>query len=256
MVNLWQALILFGQFFTKINIPIVIDNPVDKFRTKIQYITLFGLLLGLLEALFFWGLTFIYPLWLAWLGYWILDGIITGGFHLDALADTADGLFSSKTPDRIFKIMKDSRIGTMGSLALIYYYLVALGASITICRYLSVIKLVMLTAILTMLTKTGLSLLFYQMKYVGNKQGLASIWLNVRNWQIIFAQLFSAIVIFVAFNWQGIVSYFFMVICAYSYRKYIIHILGGFSGDTLGAFASLAPVLFLLFLTAILRITQ
>ena len=71
MVNLWQALLLFGQFFTKINIPIVIDNPVDKFRTKIQYITLFGLLLGLLEALFFWGLINIYPLWLGWIGYWI-----------------------------------------------------------------------------------------------------------------------------------------------------------------------------------------
>ncbi|MBA1394536.1 adenosylcobinamide-GDP ribazoletransferase, partial [Lactobacillus sp. XV13L] len=187
--------------------------PLNKFRTNIQYITLFGLLLGGLEALLFWGLLLLFPAWLAWISYWIIDGLITGGFHLDALADTADGFFSSRTPDKIFKIMKDSRIGTMGSLALIYYYLLAISTGIVIIHYLTTFKLVILIAILTMLTKTGLSLLFYKMKYVGNKNGLASVWLNVNNWQIVVAQLFSIIVIFAVFNWQGLLSYLFVVLC-------------------------------------------
>ena len=44
---------------------------------------------------------------------------MTGAFHEDGLADAADGIFSGKDRDSIFKIMKDSRIGTFGALALI-----------------------------------------------------------------------------------------------------------------------------------------
>ena len=44
--------------------------------------------------------------------------IITGGFHEDGLADTADGLGGGNTAQARLKIMKDSRIGTYGALAL------------------------------------------------------------------------------------------------------------------------------------------
>jgi adenosylcobinamide-GDP ribazoletransferase len=44
---------------------------------------------------------------------------ITGAFHLDGLADTADGLFSHRPKERMLEIMKDSRIGAMGVVALI-----------------------------------------------------------------------------------------------------------------------------------------
>ncbi len=44
--------------------------------------------------------------------------LVTGGFHEDGLADTADGLGGGQTPARRLEIMKDSRIGTYGALAL------------------------------------------------------------------------------------------------------------------------------------------
>lgn len=44
--------------------------------------------------------------------------MITGAFHLDGLADTADGLFSHRPKERMLEIMKDSRIGAMGVVAL------------------------------------------------------------------------------------------------------------------------------------------
>ncbi len=43
----------------------------------------------------------------------------TGALHEDGLADTADGLFGGNTPARRLEIMRDSRIGTFGALALI-----------------------------------------------------------------------------------------------------------------------------------------
>lgn len=44
--------------------------------------------------------------------------LVTGAFHLDGLADTADGLFSHRSKERMLEIMKDSRIGAMGVVAL------------------------------------------------------------------------------------------------------------------------------------------
>jgi adenosylcobinamide-GDP ribazoletransferase len=45
--------------------------------------------------------------------------LITGALHEDGLADTADGLGGGKTRERRLDIMRDSRIGTYGALALI-----------------------------------------------------------------------------------------------------------------------------------------
>lgn len=44
--------------------------------------------------------------------------LVTGAFHEDGLADTADGLGGGQTPERRLEIMKDSRVGTYGVCAL------------------------------------------------------------------------------------------------------------------------------------------
>lgn len=46
------------------------------------------------------------------------SAMVTGGLHEDGLADTADGLFGGWTRERRLDIMKDSRIGSYGMLAL------------------------------------------------------------------------------------------------------------------------------------------
>lgn len=45
--------------------------------------------------------------------------LATGGLHEDGLADTADGMWGARTPQRRLEIMRDSRVGTYGILALI-----------------------------------------------------------------------------------------------------------------------------------------
>jgi adenosylcobinamide-GDP ribazoletransferase len=44
---------------------------------------------------------------------------ITGAFHLDGLGDTADGLYGYRTKNEALAIMKDSRIGVMGLVAIV-----------------------------------------------------------------------------------------------------------------------------------------
>jgi len=48
-----------------------------------------------------------------------LGAAMTGGLHEDGLSDTADGLFGGWTPARRLEIMKDSRVGSYGVLALV-----------------------------------------------------------------------------------------------------------------------------------------
>ena len=40
--------------------------------------------------------------------------------HLDGLSDTADGIYSARTRERMLEIMKDSRIGTNGAVAMCF----------------------------------------------------------------------------------------------------------------------------------------
>jgi adenosylcobinamide-GDP ribazoletransferase len=46
-------------------------------------------------------------------------GVLTAGLHLDGLSDTFDAVMSWRPRERKLEIMKDSRIGAMGALALI-----------------------------------------------------------------------------------------------------------------------------------------
>ena len=50
--------------------------------------------------------------------------LITGALHLDGVADMADGLFAHHTPERALAIMKDSRVGAMGLVAVVATVLV------------------------------------------------------------------------------------------------------------------------------------
>ncbi len=45
--------------------------------------------------------------------------LLSGGLHLDGLADTCDGLFCLAPPDRRLEIMRDSRIGSFGTIAIV-----------------------------------------------------------------------------------------------------------------------------------------
>jgi adenosylcobinamide-GDP ribazoletransferase len=56
-----------------------------------------------------------------------VDAVLTGGLHLDGLADSADGLIPPVTRARRFEIMADPRVGVFGAVALV----LVLGLRIT-----------------------------------------------------------------------------------------------------------------------------
>lgn len=83
---------------------------------------LIGLLLGAISGLVFTVLQ-------AWCGvplaalFSVLVLALMTGDSTDGLADTCDGVFSARSRDRMLEIMRDSRLGTHGGLALIFVVL-------------------------------------------------------------------------------------------------------------------------------------
>lgn len=53
----------------------------------------------------------------------VTSAILTSGLHLDGLSDTFDATMSWRSRERMLEIMKDSRIGAMGAMALIAIFL-------------------------------------------------------------------------------------------------------------------------------------
>ncbi len=86
-----------------------------------------GALLGGIAALVLSYSTLFFPYTVSVAITLFVYGWITGAFHEDALADTADGM-GGNTPQKILAIMRDSCIGTYGAFALISSYVLRYAA--------------------------------------------------------------------------------------------------------------------------------
>lgn len=67
---------------------------------------------------------------------------ITGAFHLDGLADSADAFAGGTTVERRFEILKDSRLGTYGTSALVLVLFLEIAALATLVPSTGLIALV------------------------------------------------------------------------------------------------------------------
>lgn len=112
------------RFFSRLPVPCVnrTDNPASlpDFSRAAWVIPLAGAVLALPGALVLLlaGASALPDMAVALLA--VGAGIaVTGGLHEDGLADVADGFFGAGTAERRLEIMKDSRIGAFGTLALV-----------------------------------------------------------------------------------------------------------------------------------------
>jgi adenosylcobinamide-GDP ribazoletransferase len=120
------------QYFTRVPVPSWVGHSADQLARAVRYFPLVGTGIGALGAV---------TLWLAWL---VFPGVIavvistavtialTGAFHEDGLADTFDGLGGGTSRQRALEIMKDSRLGTFGTLALLLAVLLKIAALVAL----------------------------------------------------------------------------------------------------------------------------
>lgn len=234
------------RFLTRIRIPGPETRPEDLSRA-VAWFPLVGALVGLATAA-------VHVLGLGWwpapvagvlaVGFGLL---LTGGFHEDGATDAADGLGGGWTRERVVEIMRDSRIGAYGAMALWVLLsfrlavLVALGRRALIALPLAMAwgrwaVVVILTALPPVATGLG--------SQVRGDMGRRPL---------ILATLLAALVTAAAgalglrMLWQPAAA---AGMSALVWIVYLKHRLGGQSGDLLGAGNQLAEAAVLLVLLA------
>ncbi len=249
LLNEWQAFWLAVGFLSRVPMPVRIDYSPQLMNQSSLYFPLVGLLLGLSYSLLFllletlWspavgvGLVLTFHLWL------------TGAFHEDGLADCADALGGGMTVRDKLKIMKDSRIGTYGTVALV----LALGLKAVLLLETPLIPLALLLS--PCIARLTPLLLMRYLDYVSDRDRSKSkpVAESFSADRLLVATLFTVLVGLVASLWSGWLLLWATLATAGTAALWgwsLKRQLGGYTGDALGASVVFSELVLLLLLAA------
>lgn len=230
-------------FLTVLPVPRRYRGNGAELERCVPYFPLVGLVLGILAALFDTLASLLFPLSVSGVLTVLLLVGMTGGLHMDGLADTADGCFSARSRETILAIMRDSRIGTMGVVAIVFVILLKTAA-------LSTLPFPQRTALLILMPvagRTAMMGMLTALPYARAEGGLADRFLRRRSWgHVVWGALFLLVAGGLLARGMGVAAALSAVgasgaVTAYSRRK-----IGGFTGDTLGAAGETAETVLLL----------
>ena len=122
------------QLITRIPIPIMIPFVPQVLARSVVYYPLVGTVVGGITAAVGWFLFAYAPAMPAAVSSVILWALLSGALHLDGLMDTADGVLSHRSRDRMLEIMKDSRVGAMGVIAAVFCAALQILCSVQLVR--------------------------------------------------------------------------------------------------------------------------
>ncbi len=117
MKNLLHSLALALMWFTRIPIPFRIANSKNLQMQSLAWTPLVGALVGALLASIL--IILASKAWLAAILAWVFLLLLTGAIHEDGWADGWDALGAGGDIHRMLAVLKDPRLGTFGTLALI-----------------------------------------------------------------------------------------------------------------------------------------
>ncbi|MFY0253370.1 adenosylcobinamide-GDP ribazoletransferase [Chitinophaga sp. 30R24] len=119
MKKQWQLLLTAIMFYTRLRIPVNIPYHPDMLNQASRFFPLVGWITGSIMITVIYILGSIAPPMISILLAMITGVWITGAFHEDGFADMCDGFGGGWTKEKILEIMKDSRIGTYGTIGLL-----------------------------------------------------------------------------------------------------------------------------------------
>ena len=111
------------QFLTRIPVPGAMSGTMETYKAALQasvvFFPLVGVLMGLFTATIYCSSVYFWTPLVAAILAVAAEAWLTGAFHEDALADATDALGGGWTREQVLEILKDSRHGTYGVLALV-----------------------------------------------------------------------------------------------------------------------------------------
>lgn len=243
-----NTLILTIQLMTRIPINKQIDVDDDMLTRGVGYWPVVGLIIGAGQAIVYFILSLVLPKSAAAILAVLSEICINGGFHLDGLSDTADGIYSSRTKERMLEIMKDSRVGSNGVIASFF------DLTLKIALIMASNQTVIVLLLAPIAGKMVQGVLMYKARYAREKglghSYIGRISLTTCMVCSLSGGIFMAVILGIFGNWQTL---FIPAICfaaAYGFRKYIISKIDGMTGDTLGAGSEVIEILFMILIVA------
>lgn len=208
-----------------------------------------GLIFGLLLAGVAWlAVFFDFPVLPVAMLLALLPEVLTKGFHLDGLADTADGFLSGRSRERKLEIMRDSRIGSMGVAAIF----AQLGMKFALFASIPAAALPVAAGIMMLSGRCGI-VLYNAMSRYARPDGLGAIWFRHRPVAgIVLALLLPGIAAWWFFGAAaGAALGAALLIFAFLWSRATKAVIGGATGDTIGCCEELCELLALVWAVAL-----
>jgi adenosylcobinamide-GDP ribazoletransferase len=168
---------------------------------------------------------------------------VTGGLHLDGLADTADGLGGGRTPAEALSIMKDSRVGAFGVISLILGLVLKFSLFLSLATQTRGAGALLLFSIIS---RWSMVLLAYLSPYARVEGGLGqAMTLGVSPWVLMGASLSAGGLAVLILGAPGLLLLIIAAALVWLGSLYFQRRLGGITGDILGATNEVVEVLVL-----------
>jgi len=227
-------------FYTRLPVP-----PMPDYRQLPQstvYLPLIGWLVGGLTALSFYLADFLWPQTTAVILALIAGIFLTGAFHEDGFADVCDGFGGGWGKQRVLDIMKDSHIGVYGFLGLLLIFL--LKISLLAALPAAALPLILLSGHSVSRLPPLLLMRRYSYARTADSKAAAAVYRPSRN-ELIFAYTIALLPL--ALLPALCVSAIVPVLLVNVYLgRYFYRIIGGYTGDCLGASQQVAETVFYL----------
>ncbi len=246
-------------FFTRLPIPKNTPYSEVLLNQSSRYFSLVGYVVAGILLVYLSGALLLWPPHVALVIMMVLSLMITGAFHEDGLADMCDGMGGGFNVEKRLTIMKDSRIGTYGSCALVLTLLLKFVLLEQLLKQLSLFA----DFALLMLFSYGFSRaiaasLIFDLPYVSDLDKSKSKPLaqqqNSRDVIILFA--IACVPLFI-FSWQvSIAIGVVLIVFRQLFKAWLIRRLGGYNGDCLGGAQQISELLIYLVISAVVSLQQ
>ncbi|MEA5004981.1 MAG: adenosylcobinamide-GDP ribazoletransferase [Rikenellaceae bacterium] len=232
------------MFYTRIPVPYRTGHSDEILNKTTRYFTLVGIIVGAIGGLTFWSLNLILPENLAVILSMIATIFATGAFHEDGFADTCDGFGGGYTKEKVLEIMKDSRIGTYGTVGLLLILMTKFCC-------LSSSPVYLIPAILISghsFSRFWPVCMLYLQSYVrpADQSKSKPVGKRASSTSLIIAAFFGFIPLLLLPYQSILFSASLCMIVFVSFSSYTKRRIGGYTGDVLGATQQLCEVAFYL----------
>jgi adenosylcobinamide-GDP ribazoletransferase len=177
---------------------------------------------------------------------------ITGAFHLDGLADICDGLIGGWNREERLKILKDSRHGTYGVVAIVMQLILQVNLLATFKAAEGLVVMISLHTISRLVP-----ILFMLLPASEGHEGMgAGISREITFKEPLFASALTSIIIFPLLGTYTIPLVVFVGIGASIFAIWVFRKIGGMLGDAFGAGEQIAETLVMLFFAFLFGLTD